>query len=35
LAHLQQAVFDEINALTTQTIASLTGYSFILNALSI
>lgn len=35
LAHLQQAVFDELNALTTQTIASLTGYSFILNALSI
>ena len=35
LKQLQQAVFDELNALSTQTVASLTGYSFILDALAI
>lgn len=35
LEHLQQAVFDVLNAIAQETIASLTGYSFILNALSI
>jgi DDE superfamily endonuclease len=35
LAQLQQAVFDALNAIAQETIASLTGYSFILNALSI
>ena len=35
LKQLQQAVFDELNALSFQTVASLTGYSFILDALAI
>jgi DDE superfamily endonuclease len=35
LAQLQQAIFDELNAFSQHTIASLTGYSFILDALPI
>lgn len=35
LYQLQQALFDELNALTPQTVASLTGYPFILDALKI
>lgn len=35
LRELQEALFAELNALTSQTVASLTGYSFILDAMQI
>lgn len=35
LRQLQEAVFDVLNAITQESIASLTGYAFILDALSI
>ncbi|NJR56763.1 MAG: hypothetical protein HC768_20795 [Acaryochloris sp. CRU_2_0] len=35
LPQLQQSVFDELKALRTQKVPSLTGYSFILDALPI
>jgi transposase len=35
LSQLQQALFDELNALNPLTVSSLTGYPFILDALKI
>ena len=35
LSHLQEALFAELNGLSRPTVASLTGYSFILDALPI
>jgi transposase len=35
LVSLQQAIFSAVNSLTLEKVASLTSYSFILDALSI
>jgi hypothetical protein len=35
LSQLQQAVFDALKTIAQESVASLTGYSFILDALSI